>query len=194
MQAQFVCIAHNLMLILEGCVEKEGIENEIENNRRNNRLERVLASRKIVNKKLPDFLVKPKRTTQRSVKFIRWLRNHLYSNTSWREALGPLQRIYATFWDKILDTVVLSIICLAPFPLPGTLSLYWSLTVFVRIPWTIGKITPSVTFSQNFYTLELLNIILASMFFWNPLIPIKTWTLAAHIYIRIPVWLHCAVV
>jgi hypothetical protein len=97
MQAQFVCIAHNLMLILEGCIEKEGIGNEIENNRRNKRLEKALVSSKVGNKKLPNFLVQPKRATQRSVKFIRWLRNHLFMNTSWRQALGPLQRIYAAF-------------------------------------------------------------------------------------------------
>ena len=97
MQAQFVCIAHNLMLILENCIEKRGIVNEIENNRRNKRLEKVLASSKTGNKKLPAFLIQPKRATQRPVKFIRWLRNHLFVNTSWREALGPLQRIYAAF-------------------------------------------------------------------------------------------------
>ena len=97
MQAQFVCIAHNLMLILEGCLEKVGIANEIENSRRNKRLKKVLASRKAGKNNLPAFLIQPKRTTQRSVKFIRWLRNHLYINTSWREALGPLQRIYAAF-------------------------------------------------------------------------------------------------
>lgn len=97
MQAQFVCIAHNLMLILEGCIEKEGINNEIENNRRNKRHKKALANSKAGNKTLPDFLIQPKRATQRSVKFIRWLRNHLFMNTSWQESLGPLQRIYATF-------------------------------------------------------------------------------------------------
>jgi hypothetical protein len=97
MQAQFVCMAHNLMLILEGCIENEGIENDIENNRRSKRLKEVLVKSKTGNKILPDFLIQPKRATQRSVKFIRWLRNHLFMNTSWREALGPLQRIYAAF-------------------------------------------------------------------------------------------------
>ena len=97
MQAQFVCIAHNLMLILEGCIEKEGIVNHIENNRRSTRLKEVLTNTKTGKKKLPDFLTQPKRATQRSVKFIRWLRNHLFMDTSWREALGPLQRIYAAF-------------------------------------------------------------------------------------------------
>jgi hypothetical protein len=97
MQAQFVCIAHNLMLILEGCLEKEGIGNEIENNRRDKRLKKALASSKISNDKLPAHLKQTKRATQRSVKFIRWLRNHLYINASWREALVPLKRIYAVF-------------------------------------------------------------------------------------------------
>jgi len=97
MQAQFVCIAHNLMLILEGCIEREGIINEIENNRRSKRLQEALVNSKAEKKTLPDFLIQPKRATQRSVKFIRWLRNYLFMNTSWREALGPLQRIYASF-------------------------------------------------------------------------------------------------
>jgi len=34
---------------------------------------------------------------QLSVKFIRWLRNNLYTNTSWMEAMGALKRIYAVF-------------------------------------------------------------------------------------------------
>ena len=97
MQAQFICIAHNLMLILEQCLKKEGVENEIENNRRHKRLEKTLASTKTRKDKLPVFLTTPKRPTQRSVKFIRWLRNNLYTNTSWLEAMGALKRIYAVF-------------------------------------------------------------------------------------------------
>ncbi|HKJ81874.1 MAG TPA: transposase [Ignavibacteriaceae bacterium] len=97
MQAQFVCMAYNLMLLLEGCIEKEGIINDIEDIRRSKRLKEVLANTKISKKTLPAFLTQPKRATQRSVKFIRWIRNHLFMNTSWREALGPLQRIYAAF-------------------------------------------------------------------------------------------------
>jgi len=85
------------MLILEQCLEKEGVENKIENNRRRKRLDRALASAKIRKDKLPVFLTTPKRPTQLSVKFIRWLRNNLYTNTSWIEAMGALKRIYAVF-------------------------------------------------------------------------------------------------
>jgi hypothetical protein len=90
-------MAHNLMLRLENCIEKEGIRNSIEDNRRSKRLEKAIANSKAKNKILPDFLIRTKRATQRSVKFIRWLRNHLFMNTSWGDALGPLQRIYAAF-------------------------------------------------------------------------------------------------
>ena len=36
-----------------------------------------------------------KRWGQRSVKFIRWLRNHLDSDASWSHAMTALTRIYA---------------------------------------------------------------------------------------------------
>jgi hypothetical protein len=87
MQAQFICLAHNLMLIFERSLEKCGIENTKEDNRRRDRLDRALSGKtrsKI--KKLPIFFKTPKQATQRSAKYIRWLRNHLYANTSWREA------------------------------------------------------------------------------------------------------------
>jgi len=97
MQAQFICLAHNLMLILEQCLRHEGIENEIENKRRRKRLAEILSRIKMGRDKLPPFLTTPKRPAQLSVKFIRWLRNNLYTNTSWMEAMGTLRRIYAVF-------------------------------------------------------------------------------------------------
>jgi hypothetical protein len=33
--------------------------------------------------------------TRRTVKFIRWLKNHLHSKLSWAHALARLSRIYA---------------------------------------------------------------------------------------------------
>jgi len=98
MQAQFICLAHNLMLIFDRYLEQNGIKNSKENERRRSRLDKVLkgssGSKKV---KLPLFLTTPKQATQRSVKYIRWLRNHLYANTSWREATASLRRVYAVF-------------------------------------------------------------------------------------------------
>ena len=98
MQAQFICSAHNLMLIFERVLEKNGIENIKENDRRQAGLDKTLKSSSRSKKiKLPKFLTKPKHAAQRSLKFIRWLRNHLYINISWREALDSLKRVYAVF-------------------------------------------------------------------------------------------------
>ena len=85
------------MLILEQCLKKEGVDKEIENKRRSKRLEKVMTLARAEKVILPNFLTAPKRPSQRSVKFIRWLRNHLFSNTSWMEAMGSLKEIYAVF-------------------------------------------------------------------------------------------------
>ncbi len=97
MQAQFICLVHNLMMIFEDCLKQEGVDNEIENKRRSKRLEKTMALAEAKKITLPNFLAAPKRPSQRSVKFIRWLRNNLFSNTSWMEAMGSLKRIYAVF-------------------------------------------------------------------------------------------------
>jgi hypothetical protein len=36
------------------------------------------------------------RLTQRTVKFIRWLKNHFDTRRTWHEALARLAKIYAT--------------------------------------------------------------------------------------------------
>jgi hypothetical protein len=97
MQAHFICLAHNLMLIFEDRLKKEGIKNKVEDKRRNKRLKKLLAHTDIKESSLPFYLKTPKRPTQRSVKFIRWLRNHLFTNTSWWQAKNSLERIYAVF-------------------------------------------------------------------------------------------------
>lgn len=96
MQAQFICLAHNLMLIFERCLQKSDVENTKENKRRQGRLDKALGCNKDWISKLPLFLKTPKQATQRSVKFIRWL-HHLYTNTCWIKATASLMRIYAVF-------------------------------------------------------------------------------------------------
>ena len=97
MQAQFICMAHNLMLILEQGLKEEGLENKNEDNRRRKRLGQTLSRITTCKDKLPIFLKTSKRPTQRPLKFIRWLRHNLYANTSWVEAVGALKLIYDVF-------------------------------------------------------------------------------------------------
>ena len=97
-QAHFICLAHNLMLIVESYLKQDGIENKKEDDRRWARLENDLTNRPGLNEeKLPSFLKTPRQATQRPLKFIRWLRNHLFINTSWEKAEASLRRIYAIF-------------------------------------------------------------------------------------------------
>jgi hypothetical protein len=42
MQAQFICLAQNLMLLFDRCLEQNGIENTKENARRKDRLDKAL--------------------------------------------------------------------------------------------------------------------------------------------------------
>jgi len=78
MQAHFICLAHNLMLIVESYLQQNGIANKKEDDRRQARLESDLTSRPGLNKeKLPSFLKTPRQATQRPLKFIRWLPTYL---------------------------------------------------------------------------------------------------------------------
>jgi hypothetical protein len=98
MQAHFIRLAHNLMLTVERYLQQNGIENKIEDDRRQARLESDLISKPgLIKETLPAFLKTPRQATQRPLKFIRWLRNHLFANTLWEEAEASLRRIYAVF-------------------------------------------------------------------------------------------------
>ncbi|MCP4746232.1 MAG: hypothetical protein GY874_08840, partial [Desulfobacteraceae bacterium] len=97
MQAEFICMAHNLMLLFEQDIEKQGVKNNKEDERRKKRLTKDLGKCEVDTNKLPLFFTTTKRATQRPLKFIRWLRNHLFSNTSWLEAVASLKLIYDVF-------------------------------------------------------------------------------------------------
>lgn len=95
MQGHFIALAHNLMLLLENSLRtEEGIFDLPEQKRR-------LARREEENKKadrhselwcLRDWL---HRSTQRGVKFIRWLREQLRHRPSWRKSCEALALLYA---------------------------------------------------------------------------------------------------
>ncbi len=95
MQAQFTCLMHNLMVLLESQIaQNENITDAGENKRRLKRLELLKLKAKKQGYELPLAQQQLHLPTQRSQKFIRWLRNHCFFQTSYQQAIDTLQRIY----------------------------------------------------------------------------------------------------
>lgn len=100
MQAQFICIAHNLMRLLEEKLAAGGIGNAVESKRR---MKRVGMMAGASGREEPAgesrwagcLRAWLSRFTQRGVKFIRWLRAQLLSQVPWNEACDRLRTIYA---------------------------------------------------------------------------------------------------
>jgi hypothetical protein len=95
MQAQFMAITHNLLLLLQDQHEKLGVENTAELQRKQKRLaqqEQALVSQK---KTLPPLYKSIQRFTQATFKLIRWLRTHWHQPTSLAQALHQLRGFYA---------------------------------------------------------------------------------------------------
>jgi hypothetical protein len=91
-QAQFLCLAHNLMVLLERqIIREEGVDNGPERKRREVRREQA------INDGANFIGTVLQRFTVRSLKFIRWLRNFMYRNDDWRDAIDRLRVIYAVF-------------------------------------------------------------------------------------------------
>lgn len=90
--ALFLCLAHNLMVLLEKRVlREEGVDNLPERKRKEERREEAI-------KRGANFVATAlQRFTVRSVKFVRWLRSFLYREAPWEHALARLARVYATF-------------------------------------------------------------------------------------------------
>jgi hypothetical protein len=96
-QANALCLAHNLLLAYEHKLEREeSIANVAEKKRRNQRLEvrRAAAANKERVLNLVEETVQ--RITQRSVKFIRWLREVLRLETPREDAFDYLRLLYQT--------------------------------------------------------------------------------------------------
>jgi hypothetical protein len=97
MQAQLICLAHNLMRLCERWLAAEtGIVNEAEIKRRDKRvadLGNVLAKR---GQSLPIPWLLTLRFTQIAVKLMRWLRVYLFEKTCLSTALAALRRAYAS--------------------------------------------------------------------------------------------------
>jgi len=96
-QGQMVAITHNLMLIYEDHLEREhGVSNEAEDKRRQKRADASVKAAQTMGRKISALLLCVRRATQRSVKFIRWLRFALRENLAESIAVKRLAHLYAT--------------------------------------------------------------------------------------------------
>lgn len=91
-QAHFVCLAHNLMVLLERQLDRdEGIRDRKSLLRKRQRLAQLEKNIRDAGREPNPLVLKCHRITQRSLQFIRWLRSALYSNDSWKADIQRLQ-------------------------------------------------------------------------------------------------------
>jgi len=96
MQAWFICLAHNLMVIQEHKLRtEEGVTNTSEIKRKAKRLQTEIERLAEKNEVLPVLLRDFQRLTQRSVKYIRWLRAFLFVPAPWINVVAALRESYA---------------------------------------------------------------------------------------------------
>ena len=96
-QANFTCLLHNLMVSLEEELsENSDLCDKREITRRKNRHQELIQRVKENGKQLPLARQVVPRASQRTLRFIRWLRNHCWLQASWPQARSALKRIYAT--------------------------------------------------------------------------------------------------
>lgn len=96
MQAHFLCLTHNLMVMCEQSLEVEhNIRNEAEIKRRRERLKKDVDRLNRVGKNVPWLTIRLQQLTVRSVKFIRWLRVQLFKRGHHPPAIEILRQLYA---------------------------------------------------------------------------------------------------
>jgi Transposase DDE domain len=92
-QAIFECISHNLLLLFEKHIEiTEEIRDEVEEKKKIGRTKAaaegiVQTPKNFINSALT-------RATQRTQRFIRWVRNRLYIEAPWSESLARLRELW----------------------------------------------------------------------------------------------------
>lgn len=95
MQAHFMAIVHNLLLLLQDWQQPQGVENTAELQRREKRQAAQEAELKKTGRKLPMIYTVLQRFTQATFKLIRWLRVHWHRLTPLAQALLQLRSLYA---------------------------------------------------------------------------------------------------
>ena len=95
-QAQFAVLTHNLLLLYEEALTKRhGVENQAEDRRRSQRTTQAVEAAARNRTQLSSLLWPARRATQRSVKFIRWLRHSLRDHLAEATAVLRLKLLYA---------------------------------------------------------------------------------------------------
>ena len=96
-QAQFVALTHNLLLIYESRLEKEhGVANAAEDQRREARQQELREYLAATGREISSLVIGARRATQRSVKFLRWLRHALHERLAEEAAVPHLKFLYAS--------------------------------------------------------------------------------------------------
>ena len=96
-QAQFVALTHNLLLLYESRLETEhGVTNAAEDQRRGQRQRELREYLEETGREVSHLVICARRATQRSVKFIRWLRHALDERLAEAAAVARLKLLYAS--------------------------------------------------------------------------------------------------
>ena len=96
-QAQLIAITHNLLLIYEQSLELgHGVTNQAEDKRRTRRTETAGHACAKAGHPLSTLVLRVRRATQRSVKFIRWLRHAIRDQLAETAAVLRLKALYST--------------------------------------------------------------------------------------------------
>ena len=95
-QGQMVAITHNLMLLYEDRLENDhGVTNTAEDERREKRALAIARVAAKAGRPASTLLLIARRATQRSVKFVRWLRHAIRENLAEALAAPRLAALYA---------------------------------------------------------------------------------------------------
>ncbi len=96
-QAQFVALTHNLLLLYEARLQREhGVENLAEDQRRQLRQQELREYLEATGREVSSLVICARRATQRSVKFLRWLRHALHERLAEQAAVCRLKTLYAS--------------------------------------------------------------------------------------------------
>jgi len=96
-QALMATITHNLLLVYEQALERRhGVTNTAEDDRREQRIEATIWNRPASRLSVAALVLEARRATERSVKFIRWLRDALRRRLAEAVAVARLRTLYAT--------------------------------------------------------------------------------------------------